>query len=83
TETVLSRNGDEFRVEQYQHGKQVANFLMQREGEGMAAYDANGVKLFSASTRLDGTVVVADAKGQQVASYSTEQAQRMLETARQ
>jgi len=81
SETILSRAGDVFGVEQYQHGKQVASLRMHREGDGMAAYDANGVKLFSASTRPDGTTVVADAKGQQVASYSAEQAQRMLETA--
>ena len=81
SETILSRAGGEFGLEQYQGGQQVANLRMHRVGDGMAAYDAKGVKLFSASTRPDGTIVVADASGKQVASYSGEQAQRMLETA--
>ena len=81
SETILSREGNDLGIEQYQQGKPVASLRMHREGDGMAAYDANGVKLFSASTQPDGTVVVADAGGKQVASYSGEQAQRMLETA--
>ena len=81
SETLLFREGNELGIEQYQHGQQVASLRMHREGDGMAAYDAKGVKLFSASTRPDGTIVVADAGGKQVASYSGEQAQRMRETA--
>ncbi len=83
SETVLSQAGNEFRIEQYQHGKQVASLKMQREGGNMVAYDAQGVKLFSANTQADGSVTVANAKGEQVASYSGSQANRMIETARQ
>ena len=83
SETVLSQAGNELRIEQYQHGKQVASLKMQREGSGMVAYDAQGVKLFSANTQANGSVVVANAKGEQVAGYSAEQAQRMMESASQ
>ena len=82
SETILSRNGNEFGVEQYQHGKQVASLKMKREGGDLVAYDAQGVKLFSANTQADGSVTVANAKGEQVASYSGSQANRMIETAR-
>ena len=83
TETVLSRAGDDLGMTQYRRGKAIASLTMHREGDGMAAYDANGVKLFSANTKADGSIVVADARGEKVASYSAEQAQRMLETAHQ
>src|SRR3989338_8212427 len=72
SETVLSKAGDEFRIEQYQHGTQTASLTMHREGDGMAAFDAQGVKLFSANAQANGSVVVANAKGEQVASYSAE-----------
>ena len=83
SETVLSQAGNEFRIEQYQHGKQITNLRMQREGSDMVAYDAQGVKLFSSTTQANGSIVVANAKGEQVASYSAEQAHRMMDSARQ
>ena len=83
SETVLSQAGNEYRIEQYQHGKQTASLIMHREGNGMVAYDAQGTKLFSANTQANGGIVVANAKGEQVASYSAEQAHRMMESARQ
>ena len=83
SETVLSQAGNEYRIEQYQHGKQTTSLTMHRDGNGMAAYDAAGTKLFSSTTQADGSIVVANAKGEQVASYSADQTHRMMESARQ
>lgn len=83
SEAVLSQAGNEFRIEQYQHGKQTASLTMHRDGNNMAAYDASGAKLLTASTQTNGSIIVANAKGEQVASYTAEQAQRMMESVRQ
>lgn len=83
SETILSQAGNELRIEQYAHGQAAVSLRMQREGNSTVGFDASGNKVLTATTQADGSVLVADARGEQVASYSAEQAQRMLKTARQ
>ena len=84
SETVLKRvasaDGDQLVIEQVAAGRPTITLRFQRQGDGMVAVNGDGAVLYSARTRPDGTVVVADARGQQVASYSGDQTQRLLES---
>lgn len=77
-ETVWSRDGADWTIEQFKEGERVSSLRLRREGDVMLGLSPEGETLFSAQTRPDGTVEVADAKGQQVASYSAEQVQQFL-----
>ena len=78
TESVFTRSGDEMRLEQFQAGQLRSAMRIRRQGEGMVAMDNDGAVLFQARTEPDGRVVISDAEGRQVTSYSREQARRML-----
>ena len=49
-----------------------------RDGEPTVARDADGRVLFSAQTLLDGSVLVSDAAGREVALYSPDQVEQLL-----
>lgn len=82
TETVLQRvatpEGDQLFVAQYVKGEPVNRLRIQQQDGGTIAYNGDGAMLFSARTLPDGRVVITDATGAQVASYSGEQARKFL-----
>jgi hypothetical protein len=78
TEVILSRSGDELVMQQFQRGAPGPLLRFRREGQGTIARNSEGAVLFSAQTLADGSVIVQDAVGQQIAKYSGEQAERFL-----
>ena len=65
-------------IEQLRNGQPAASLRIERQGETTVAFDGSGKLLFTAQTRPDGRVIIADAQGKQVASYTADQAQRLL-----
>ncbi len=82
SEVVLTRlpgpTGDALLIQQYQHGQATASLRLERQGDTVVAFNADGAILLKAQMLADGRVVVTDAKGQQVASHSDEQVRRLL-----
>ena len=85
TEYLLKRvagpAGDELVIEQSRGGQPGESLRLQRQGDHMVALNGEGAMLFSSRTEADGRVVITDAAGQQVASYTGDDAQRLLKTA--
>ena len=77
-EAVLRRVGDELVIEQSQHGVAGPTLRVRREAEGMVAVGEDGAVLFSAQTLADGSVLIRDASGQQVAKHSQKQVSELL-----
>ncbi len=82
-ELLLSRMGSQLQVEQLQNGQSTGRLLIQRRGEVTVATDAAGQTLFTAQTLPDGSVVVQDATGHQVAYYTGAQVAQVLSSAHQ
>ena len=80
-EAILTRDGDRFSIEQFQHGQPAASLRIERQCDTTNAMDQQGRLLFTAQTMADCSVVVTNATGKQVASYSADQAQRLLASA--
>ena len=78
TETILTRVGQELSIAQFAHGQPVSTLRIARQGDTTVAMDEQGRLLFTAQTMADGHVVIADAGGKQVASYTSEQASTFL-----
>lgn len=70
--------GDELFIEQVSRGQRQPGLQVRRQGEQTVAYDEAGRLLFRARTLPDGQVVVSDASGKVIASYSSEQAQHVI-----
>jgi hypothetical protein len=70
--------GDDLVVEQLRDGRTLSSVRFRRMGDHMAALNSDGAVLFNARTEADGRIVITDASGKQMASYSGEQAERML-----
>ena len=79
---VASEGGEEFVIEQFHRGQPGPSLRIMRQGDATVALNEEGAKLFSAKARTDGGVVVHDADGRQVASYSGTQVERFLASAR-
>ncbi len=69
-EAVLSSDGRTLAVEQFQRGRPAGSLRVIREGDRTMGYGPDGAVRFSASTAADGSITVADAQGQPVATYS-------------
>ena len=84
TEYLLKRvagsTGDALVIEQSRHGQPGEVLRFQRQGDHMVALNGEGAMLFSSRTEADGRVVITDAAGAQVASYTGDDAQRLLKT---
>lgn len=82
TEYLLKRvagpAGDELLIEQSRGGQPGESLRIQRQGSDMVALNGDGAMLFSSRIGVDGRVVISDASGQQVASYTGDEAQRFL-----
>lgn len=80
-ETVLTRvSDDELLIEQFRAGTPAGSVRLQRKDDGVVALGADGNAMLRSSTRLDGSVVVADAQGHTVASYTSGEADRLAES---
>ena len=69
-------------IEQFRRGQGVGGFRVEQRNGRTAGYDDDGRLLFTAATRAEGGIVIHDGSGQQVASYSAEQVQQFVESAR-
>lgn len=69
-------------IEQFRRGQGVGGFRVEQRNGRTAGYDDDGRLLFTAATRSEGGIVVHDGRGQQVASYTAEQVQQFVESAR-
>ena len=67
---VASSNGEQFTIEQYKSGKKAESLRIQRVGNTTLAMNEKGDVLFSADSAPDGSVVVKDADGKQMAYRS-------------
>lgn len=80
-ETVLTRiSDDELLIEQFRAGAPENSVRLQRQDDGVVALNADGSMAMRSTTRVDGSVVVADAHGTTVASYSAKEADRLAES---
>ena len=84
TEYLLKRvagpAGDDLVIEQFRSGQPGQSLRLQRQGDQMVALNGEGVMLFRSRTEADGHVVITDATGQQVASYTDDESRRFLKT---
>ena len=78
TEMVLSRAGDDMVVQQFQAGTPGPTLRLHRTADGTIAMNQDGAVLFSAQTMADGSVLVQDGAGKQIAKYTGEEAQKFL-----
>lgn len=78
TDVVLTRNGQEMTVEQFRAGKSLGALHLQRLDSGTVVKNNEGAVLFTAETMADGSVVITDGNGQQVAAYSGDEARKFI-----
>ena len=74
--------GADLLIEQFRRGQGVGSFRVEQRNGLTAGYDADGRLLFTAATRTGGGIVIHDGSGQQVASYSADQVEQFVESAR-
>lgn len=74
--------GAQLLIEQFRQGQGVGSFRLEHRDGRTAGYDGDGRLLFTAASLGTGGLVIRDASGQQVASYSAEQVQQFFESAR-
>jgi hypothetical protein len=75
--------GEQLLIQQMTQGQPGLSLRMQREGEGMVAFNGEGEVVYRAHTLADGGIAIADAQGQQVAQYSEDQVQKFLKSSLQ
>ena len=78
TEVIMKRNGNEVVVEQFRKGEPAGTMRLQREGNGTVAMNGDGAVLFKAETMADGSVTITDGNGQQIASYTGDEARKLI-----
>ena len=74
--------GAQLLIDQFRRGQGVGGFRVEQRNGLTAGYDADGRLLFTAATRTEGGIVIHDGSGQQVASYSAEQVEQFVDSAR-
>ncbi len=80
-ETVMTRVSDkEMLIEQFKSGQPGASVRLRRDGDAVVALNADGSTAMRSTTQADGSVVVADASGQTVASYSAKDADQIAQS---
>lgn len=73
----LSEGGDLF-IKQFQQGKAAGSLHVQKRQSMAVGLDEDGHVLLSAQTLADGSILVRDGHGKQMASYSADQVEQML-----
>jgi len=74
---TTSSNGAQLLVEQFQQGQEAESVRLQQVDGITVASNAEGKTLFTAQTLPDGSMIVSDSAGTQVAYYSPDQVQRL------
>ena len=74
--------GAQLLIDQFRRGQGVGGFRVEQRHGLTTGYDADGRLLFTAATRTEGGIVIHDGSGQQVASYSAEQVEQFVGSAR-
>ena len=74
--------GAQLLIDQFRRGQGIGEFRIEQRNGRTAGYDADGRLLFTAATRAEGGIVIHDGSGQQVASYSAQQVQQFVDSAR-
>ena len=69
-------------IDQFRRGQGVGGFRVEQRNGLTAGYDADGRLLFTAAPRTEGGIVIHVGSGQQVASYSAEQVEQFVGSAR-
>ena len=83
-ETVMTRVSDsEMLVEQFRSGQPEASVRLRRDGDAMVALNADGSTALRSTTQADGSIVVADAKGQIVATHTASDADQVAASVQQ
>lgn len=86
-EILLSRlstpAGEQLLLQQLSAGQPGQSLRVQREGNGMVAFNGEGQVVYRAQTLADGSVTISDAQGTQVAQYSEDQVQQFLKSSLQ
>ena len=77
SEAVLTQDGNQLVIEQFQQGRPVASVSIRREGGVSVASDRDGRVLFIAQTLPDDSVLIKDAQGRQTTRHSRQDAQRL------
>ena len=80
---VASTGGDALVIEQSVKGQPAQSLRIQHQGDQTVALNGQGEVVFTAQTQEDGSLVIANAKGDQVAHYSREQAKQIINSALQ
>ena len=80
---VATEQGDALIIEQSVKGHPAQSLRIQHEGDHTVAMNGQGDVVFTAQTQADGSLVVADAKGDPMAHYSREQAKQIIDSALQ
>ena len=82
SEAVLTHltgpKGEQLLIKQFAHGQPAASLRIAREGGVSVATDQDGKALFIAQTLPDGSLLVSDGQGKQVAFYSAEEVDRLV-----
>ncbi len=74
-------DGAELFIEQFQEGRAAGSLRIQRRGSAAVGLDGNGQMLFTAQSLVDGSVLIRDRNGKQMAAYSADQVDRILGSA--
>ena len=80
---IATPDGDQLMIEQFRDGQLTTSVRFQREGNATVARDGSGALVFTAQTLPDGKLVITDASGRQVASYTAQERQRISASIRQ
>lgn len=73
----ISESGQLY-IDQYHQGRPATSLHIHRQGGTTAGNDADGHVLLTAQTLSDGSILIRDGNGKQMASYSTNQVERLL-----
>ena len=80
---VATEQGDALVIEQSVEGQPTQSLRIQHQGDQTVALNGQGNVVFTAQTQQDGSLVIANAKGDRVARYSREQAKQIIDSALQ
>ena len=70
--------GGQLYIDQYHQGRPATSLHIHRQGGLTVGNDADGHVLLTAQTLSDGSILIRDGNGKQMASYSTDQVERLL-----
>ena len=77
---LSDKAGERFVIQQFQNGKEGERLTIQRRGDTTVAMNAKGEVLYAAHTRPDGSVVITNADGREIASRSREEIRQYAKT---